>query len=114
MARFALQPTFSQAMNDPRIREQIRRIIDLADSIADEYQHLLNHHASTGIPAAGVGPVARLVRVIETCERTARDFHAILDHPAGLGIAAPDGVVSYARRVEPDPGDPPRVAADDG
>ena len=101
-------------MNDPRIREQIRRIIDLADSIADEYQRRLNIQSSTGVPAAGVGGLCRLVRIIETAERTARDFHAILDHPAGVGAAPLAGVVADGRRLEPDPGDPPRVAAGDG
>ena len=117
-------------MNDPRIREQIRRIIDLADSIADEYQHHLNIQSSTGVPAAGVGQLCRVVRIVETAERTARDFHAILDHPAGVGAArdwhailghpagvgaAPlAGVVADVGRLEPDHGDPPRVAAGDG
>lgn len=101
-------------MNDPRTRERIQRIIDLSDSIADEYQHLLNLHAAAGLPAAGVGGVARLVRVIETAERTARDWHAILDHPAGLGIATPDGVAAGPGRLQPDAGDPPRMAGGDG
>ena len=104
-------------MNDSRIREQIRRIIDLSDAIANEYQHLLNLHAccmAAGVPTGGFGRIARLVRIIETCERTARDFHAILDHPAGLGIAAPDGLVPDGGRLQPDPGDPRRVAGSDG
>lgn len=101
-------------MNDLRIRGQIRRIIDLADSIADEYQHHLNIHSSTGVPAAGFGQLCRVVRIIETAERTARDWHAILDHPAGVGSAALAGVVADGGRLERHAGDPPRLAAGDG
>jgi hypothetical protein len=80
-------------MNPVRIREKVSRIIELADSIADEYQHELNLHASAGVPASGVGGVCRLVRIIESAERTARDWHALLDHPDGLGADALHGLV---------------------
>jgi len=89
-------------MNPLHSRNRLTRAIDLLQLESDAHQSellRLTHHIQPFQARPDlVGSLLRHSRAIDTLERHQRELRELLDHPPGLGGAAPQRVVAGRER----------------